>query len=262
MPINCPIKIEPLSTEAFRELDYQVMRHAFDSQNDLGRLADERIYQSDLADRLHRSGISTLRELEIVLSYDNFRKSLYLDLVVSEQGVYELKAVKEISEAHLGQLLTYLHLLDLPRGKLLNFGGPKVESQFVNAPLRSDQGRSFHLVDHDYRGAKRFAEHVVGLLRDWGTSLTLSLYQEALVELLGGKDLVEAMLPLHRDGICLGNQRFHLVDSESAFTLTALKRDPEAYEEQVGRLLSRSPLKAIHWVNIEYETVTLRTVVR
>jgi hypothetical protein len=26
MPIHCPVKIEPLSTEAFRELDYQVMR--------------------------------------------------------------------------------------------------------------------------------------------------------------------------------------------------------------------------------------------
>ena len=55
MPVHCPFPIEPLTTEEFRELDYQVMRHAFDSQNALGRLADERIYQTDLAERLQSS---------------------------------------------------------------------------------------------------------------------------------------------------------------------------------------------------------------
>ena len=99
-------------------------------------------------------------------------------------------------------------------------------------------------------------------LRDWGTSLTLSLYLEALVSLLGGKDHVEVMLPLSRDGVCLGNQRFHLADSKSAFKLTALIQDTVAYEAHFVRLLHHSPLKAIQWVNIEYETVTLKTVSR
>ncbi len=262
MPVHCPVEIEPLTTEAFRDLDYQVMRHAFDSQNALGRLADERIYQADLAERLQSFGISVFRELEVILSYANFHKSLYLDLVVAEQGVYELKAAKAISDAHIGQLLTYLHLLDLPRGKLLNFGSPKVESQFVNAPFRSAQRRVFHVVDREYRGTKQFQELVVGLLRDWGTSLTLSLYQEALVTLLGGRDQVEVMLPLCRDRICLGHQRFHLAESELAFNITALNRGTEAFEEQLVRLIHHSPLRAIHWINIEHENVKLKTVVR
>lgn len=49
MPVSCELGIAKLSTDEFGELDYRVMRHAFDSQNDLGRLADERIYQADLA---------------------------------------------------------------------------------------------------------------------------------------------------------------------------------------------------------------------
>ena len=196
------------------------------------------------------------------MSHDIFQKSLYLDLVVAERGVYELKAVKAISDAHVGQMLTYLHLLDLPRGKLLNFGSSKVESKFVNAPFRSVQRRSFHVIDSDYSGSKQFQELVVGLLRDWGTSLTLSLYLAALVSLLGGKDHVEVMLPLSRNGVCLGNQLFHLTDSKSAFKLTALIQDTVAYEAQLVRLLHHSPLKAIQWVNIEYETVTLKTVSR
>lgn len=90
MPVYCNIHIEPLSTEEFRELDYLVMRHAFDSQNELGRLADERIYQNDLAQRLRSTGIEVQRELEIVVSFGYFSKSLFLYLLVAGRGVYEL----------------------------------------------------------------------------------------------------------------------------------------------------------------------------
>lgn len=262
MPILCPVRIEPLSTEAFGKLDYQVMRHAFDSQNALGRLADERIYRNDLAVRLNDAGIPVLSEVRVILSYENFIKCLYLDLLVAEQGVYELKASKAISKAHIGQLLTYLHLLDLPRGKVLNFGGPKLESKFVNAPFRSVQRRTFHFVDDHYFGTSRILELVVGLLRDWGTSLTLSLYREALVKLLGGKELVEVMLPMRRNGNCLGNQRFDLVEPDSAFNITALNRGTDAFKVQLHRLLYYSPLKSIHWVNVEHENVTLETLLK
>ena len=49
MPIECSVEIAKLTTNVLKELDNVVMGHAFDSQNCLGRLADERIYQSDLA---------------------------------------------------------------------------------------------------------------------------------------------------------------------------------------------------------------------
>jgi len=52
MPIECSVEIAKLTTNVLKELDNVVMGHAFDSQNCLGRLADERIYQSDLAHRL------------------------------------------------------------------------------------------------------------------------------------------------------------------------------------------------------------------
>ena len=45
MPISSPISIRPINQEEFARIDYQVMRHAFDSQNELGRLCDEVIYQ-------------------------------------------------------------------------------------------------------------------------------------------------------------------------------------------------------------------------
>ena len=87
MPVSCSISIGKLSTDEFRELDYRVMRHAFDSQNELGRLADERIYQADLAARLRSAGMMVSREVEVQLLHREFCKSLFLDLIVAEQAV-------------------------------------------------------------------------------------------------------------------------------------------------------------------------------
>ena len=260
MPVSCCLAIAMLSTDEFRELDYQVMRHAFDSQNELGRLADERIYQADLATRLRSAGMTVNREVEVQLSHREFCKSLFLDLIVAEQAVYELKVVKTITDVHIGQLLTYLHLLDLPRGKLINFRSATVESQFVNAPLDSAQRRSFSIDEGEFNGDGGFRDLVVDLLRDWGTSLTLSLYQEATVSLLGGIEVVEAMLPITRNGVLLGTQRFHLATPETAFNVTAMNRDTSAYRSQLARLIKFSPLRAIHWINIAHHEVTFITI--
>jgi len=260
MPVQCGAFVGKLSTDELRDLDYHVMRHAFNSQNELGRLADERIYQLDLAARLQAAGLAVKREIRVQLSHREYRRSLYLDLIVSDRAIYELKVVSAISEFHIGQLLTYLHLFDSPRGKLINFRSPKVESQFVNAPLPSSQRRSF-TVDHSgYDGDSDFLKLVVGLLRDWGTSLTLSLYHDALVTLLGGADIVESILPINRCGISLGTQRFHLVGPNIAFQLTSLNHGTSEYRSQLARLIQFSPLKAIHWVNIAHHEVTLATI--
>ena len=260
MPIRCDVPVAKLSTGEFRELDYHVMRHAFDSQNELGRLLDERIYQADLAARLQSAGMTISREVEVQLSHGTYVKSLFLDLIVAEQAVYELKVVKEIADAHLGQLLTYLQLLDLPRGKLINFGSAEVESRFVNAPMDLSKRRSFSVNEADFKGDGQWRDLVLGLLRDWGTSLTLSLYQDAIVSLLGGTERVEVMLPIHRAGVYLGNQRFQLAAPDTAFKITCMNKDLSSYRSQLIKAIKFSQLRAIHWVNIAHEEVTLSTV--
>ncbi len=61
MPIHPSLALRPITQEQFARLDYQVMRHAFDSQNELGRLCDEVIYQNDLAARLTAAGLGPIR---------------------------------------------------------------------------------------------------------------------------------------------------------------------------------------------------------
>ncbi len=262
MPIECAMRIEMLSTEAFGDVDYAVMRHAFDSQNDLSRLANEMVFQADMASRLIAARNEVSREVPIMLTFGSYCKSLYLDLVVYAKAVYELKVVTAIKDAHVGQLLTYLYLLDLRHGKLINFGAASVESQFINAPLTLAERRNFSVVDGAYQGESSFQSLVTELLRDWGTSLTLSLYDEALVELLGGPASVVAQLPMNRAGIALGNQRFHLASKNIAYRLTAMNGNTNGYTKQLKALLSHSPLHAIHWINIAYHKLTFTTIRR
>ena len=98
------------------------------------------------------------------------------------------------------------------------------------------------------------------LLRDWGTALELPLYHQAVVHLLGGEESVTRLLPMRRDGVPLGNQRFHLMEPDAAFRITALDEASSNYVTQLKRLLAHSPLKAIHWINISHDHVTLTTI--
>ncbi len=260
MPIQCSEEVTDLSLEDFRELDYGVMRHMFDAHNQLGFLAAEAVFQRDLLSRLNHAGTRVIREVPVHLSHKGYSTSLFLDLLVASSGVYELKVVRTLNDTHRGQLLTYLCLLDLRRGKLVNFGGTSVQSEFVNAPMTNLERRSFSVVDDGFIGPRRFLDLVVGLLRDWGTCLTLSIYQDALVHLLGGKNDVVKQLPLNRGKVLLGTQLFHMTSELSAFRITAFKEKSTGYPKQLQRLIAHCPLNTIHWINIRPRTVELTTI--
>ncbi len=51
-----------------------------------------------------------------------FDEGLRLDLLVDERVIVELKSVENLAPVHSKQLLTYLRLLDLEVGLLINFG--------------------------------------------------------------------------------------------------------------------------------------------
>src|SRR5262245_47499638 len=121
MPIVSPFPLRPIEQGEFAKLDYQVMRHAFASQNELGRLCDEVIYQNDLAARLQAAGLGPVRkEVPITASHKDFSKTYSLDLLVGDVAIYELKTAASLVPEHDSQLLNYLFLKDSHHGKLIN----------------------------------------------------------------------------------------------------------------------------------------------
>lgn len=140
MPITSPISLTQISQDEFAELDYCVMRYAFECQNRLGRLCDEVIYQNDLASRLRSGGLSALTEVAVRVTHRDFVKKYMLDLVIANAGIYELKTALALVGAHEAQLLNYLFLCGAHHGKLINFRPARVESRLLClSPLRTLQ---------------------------------------------------------------------------------------------------------------------------
>jgi GxxExxY protein len=265
MPITSPLCLSSVSQEEFAQFDYQVMRHAFECQNELGRLCEESIYQNDLAVRLRSAGLPTLKEFPVTVAHRDFAKTYLLDLVVANAGVYELKTSQILAREHEAQLLNYLFLCGLQHGKLINFRAAKVESRFVNTPLTQTDRMQFAVEMDTWQESGRtdqsFRENLLYLLNDWGCGLELALYTEALIHFAGGATQVVQRLPLTRAGAGLGDQRFNLLDPETAFRLTALA-DTIDYKEQLHALLRLSPLRTMHWVNLGRKRVQLVSLSR
>ena len=265
MPITCPITPRPLSQEEYTALDYRIMRHAFDSQNELGRLCDEVIYRHDLAARVQAAGVGTVRtEVPVTVSHRGFSKTCRMDLVVDDAAVYELKTEVQLSRDHEAQLLSYLSLYGAQHGKLINFRPPQVESRFLNAVLSAEDRKSFDVDTKRWRetdeGSGMLRTSMLGLLQDWGGFLDVALYSEAVTHLLGGEHNVLRLVPLRRDGVPLGNQRMHLLSPDVAFRITALQEGAQEYERQLRGLLAHSPLRAVQWINLAYHLVQFITI--
>jgi GxxExxY protein len=245
-----------------------VMAHVFASQNELGRLCDEAVYQNDIALRLKAAGLGPVaKEVPVVVTWRDFTKTYYLDLVVRESFVCEFKTTATLTKEHESQLLNYLLLLDLPHGKLINLRPASVEYCTVNAVVGDEDRRRFKLATDRWQPqsprCREFQNLLTGLLEAWGAFLDCNLYEEALVHLLGGEAKVRQRVPLARAGFPLGTQVTTLLTDSIAFRVTALSPEGCAgYEPQLQRFLTLTPLTALHWVNLHHHEVQLVTIKR
>ena len=84
----------------------------------------ESVYEAVLAHELEQRGLTVERQKPISFEYDGiaFEEGFRVDLFVENMVVVELKSVEKIAPVHPKQLLTYLKLLHLPVGLLINFG--------------------------------------------------------------------------------------------------------------------------------------------
>jgi iron complex transport system substrate-binding protein len=90
----------------------------------------ESVYEKLLAQALERRGRTVERQVLLDFEFDGLRfdKGLRVDMLVDGIIVVELKSVEMLAPVHKRQLLTYLRLLDLPLGLLINFGAPTLKA--------------------------------------------------------------------------------------------------------------------------------------
>jgi iron complex transport system substrate-binding protein len=110
-----------------RELDEitgEIVDAAMKLHTRLGPGLLESVYEVILARELERRGLIVSRQMPVAFEFDgmHFEEGFRVDLLVETIVVVELKSVERLAPVHSKQLLTYLRLLNLPVGLLINFG--------------------------------------------------------------------------------------------------------------------------------------------
>ncbi|HKJ81190.1 MAG TPA: GxxExxY protein [Ignavibacteriaceae bacterium] len=97
--------------------------------NTLGYGFLEKVYENSLRIELTKLGLKVEQQKNIRVIYEGFEVGDYfVDLIVEDLVILELKAAESICDGHEAQLLNYLRATDKEVGLLFNFGK---EAKFI-----------------------------------------------------------------------------------------------------------------------------------
>ena len=105
------------------EITYEIRGAIYNVYRALGPGLLESVYEEAMVYELEKKGLKVERQKEVPIHYDGhlLKTQLRLDLLVEDRVVVELKSVKEMQDVFFKQTRTYLRLLDLNVGILVNF---------------------------------------------------------------------------------------------------------------------------------------------
>lgn len=119
--------MHPLFKKADK-LSSEIIGAAIEVHKDKGPGLIESIYERCLQHELFLRGIPTESQIPVQIKYKDlvFEEPLKLDIIVDDCLILELKAVEKIHPIHKAQLLSYMKLLNIPLGLLINFNEVKL----------------------------------------------------------------------------------------------------------------------------------------
>ncbi len=147
-------KVSREGTKARRDIEEVaaiVVDTALQLHRDLGPGLLESVYEAVLAEMLKKKDLTVERQKPVPVCYQGIEldEGFRIDLLVDGQLVVELKSVEQTHPVHPKQLLTYLRLMNLSLGLLINFGAPLLKeglkrvvnqhTNFASSRLRVNQ---------------------------------------------------------------------------------------------------------------------------
>jgi GxxExxY protein len=106
------------------EITGEIVDAAYRLHSRFGPGMIETAYRLILAHDLERRGLHVEQEKQVTFEYQglSIANAFRVDLLIEQSVVVELKSLEKLAPVHTRQILTYLRLLDLPIGLLINFG--------------------------------------------------------------------------------------------------------------------------------------------
>lgn len=132
----------------FTNLIYQVNGAAIEVHKELGPGLLESVYHKCLKHELQLDGIEFNSEMIVPVNYKGlkFDTDLRCDLFVENSLIVELKSVEKILPIHEAQLMSYMKLLNVPIGLMLNFNCSNIfregQKTYVNELYRNLPSKS------------------------------------------------------------------------------------------------------------------------
>ena len=107
----------------YEDITEKIIAAFFAVNNELGHGFLEKIYENALIIELQTMGLQVRAQVPATVRYHgHIVGEHYLDLVVEDKVVVEIKAAESIVSAHEAQLINYLRATEMRVGLLLNFG--------------------------------------------------------------------------------------------------------------------------------------------
>ena len=109
----------------YKDITEKIIGASFEVHKFLGNGFQEVIYQRALAWELSQAGLAYAREIEQEIFYKGLSEPIgtrRADFVVEGKVLVELKAIIQLEDVHIAQVLNYLKAYRLEVGLLINFG--------------------------------------------------------------------------------------------------------------------------------------------
>jgi GxxExxY protein len=122
-----PPPMHPLFRKA-AELTETIIGAAIEVHRNKGPGLIESIYEWCLLKELELRGLACASQKLVIIDYKGFKREepLRFDVLVEECVLVEAKALQNVLPIHKAQLLSYMKLMDVPLGLLINFHEAKL----------------------------------------------------------------------------------------------------------------------------------------
>ena len=106
-----------------RELTDTIIGVFYEVYNELGFGFLESVYEEAMVIALRDKGLNVEQQVRIPVWFRGREIGIYeADLIVERSVIVELKAVRQLAETHVAQLLHYLRATKIEVGLVMNFG--------------------------------------------------------------------------------------------------------------------------------------------
>ncbi len=121
------VPVHPLFSRA-DQLTSIVIGAAIEVHRILGPGLLESIYERCLIHELKLRGLNSVKQRVVQIHYKDvvFEENLRFDILVEDCLLIEVKAVEHVLPVHIAAAISYLKLLNLPLGLMINFHVPKL----------------------------------------------------------------------------------------------------------------------------------------